>query len=211
MLFFNLKLIDNRLPLNTETILYYFRGLPYLWNKTGATVAISFSEQKKAPWLMLPAQKWTSEVLRCPNWSIRFHHFNYKSSQLLFQKPHFLLLISLLPEIILYSKSLQGFQFSGETSTKFVQKLRELNKDKSIKYNYEFLSKWEPKGTTQDHMGPFRTKWDQMGPYGSIWVHTGQYEYVSEFSFSIHRVSHATKNALHLSLESYGITQTARI
>ena len=50
-----------------------------------------------------------------------------------------------------------------------------------------------------------------MGPNGTIWVHTGQYEYVSEFSFSIHRVSHATKNALHLSLESYGITQTARI
>ena len=89
MLFFNLKLIDNRLPLNTETILYYFRGLPYLWNKTGATVAISFSEQKKAPWLMLPAQKWTSEVLRCPNWSIRFHHFNYNHHNCYFRNPIF--------------------------------------------------------------------------------------------------------------------------
>ena len=77
------------------------------------------------------------------------------------------------------------------TSTKFVQKLRELNKGKqmfpmdtkrglhchvrlcrAIRIIQNHMGSSE---TIWDHMGPTGTIHDHTGPYGTIWDHTGPY------------------------------------
>ena len=75
------------------------------------------------------------------------------------------------------------------TSTKFVQKLRELNKVKNIYHINGVLQGHEryarpygtiqnhkgPYGTIQDYLGPFRTLQDHIGPCRVIQGHTGLY------------------------------------
>ena len=71
----------------------------------------------------------------------------------------------------------------SSTSTKFVQKLRELNKGKHIKGNKQGPT--GPYEAVEDHTGPYwtirhykvlyRTIQDQRGTYGTIQDHMGLY------------------------------------
>ena len=65
-------------------------------------------------------------------------------------------------------KCLSDVTLQKKTSTKFVQKLHELNKGK---HNDNYLK--ETNKATVNHIGPYMTIHDQTGPYWSMQDHTG--------------------------------------
>ena len=64
-----------------------------------------------------------------------------------------------------------------ETSTKFVQKLRELNKVKHMYHINVVLQGHKryarPYDTIQDHKGPYETTLDYLGPFRTLTDHIG--------------------------------------